>query len=394
MSRPPREPNEYSHSMLRLGQLGFGHRWSASPWRSDELGPARGTRRGELPPPSALLALGEHRPDDLGDHVARPADDDHVALAHVLASDLVLVVQRGVRDRHAADDDRLEHRERRHLPRASGVDVDLPEQRGALLGRELVGDRPPWRVAGGAELLLQRDLVHLDHGAVDLPVDAVPVGLPVLEVGHHPVDVPLDLGGRGHGQPGITAPVQEARVRVEPDPLRVPERVHEQGQRAGGGDLGVLLSERARRGVARVRERPLLGGEQLLVQPLERLHRQVDLAADLEVGGRILHLEPLGDAAHRPDVGGDVLADPAVPSGRALREHAVLVGQRHRDPVDLELAGIAGARPDTALDPGHPRLDLLTAERVVEREHRRRGAPPGRTGPWASRRPAGWASPA
>jgi hypothetical protein len=41
---------------------------------------------------------------DLGNHVARTAHDDRVALPDVLAADLVLVVQRGVHDRGAADE--------------------------------------------------------------------------------------------------------------------------------------------------------------------------------------------------------------------------------------------------------------------------------------------------
>ena len=63
-------------------------------------------------------------PDDLGDHVARAADDHRVPCADILAADLVLVVQRRVRDRDAADRDRLQHGERRDLARPAGVHVD------------------------------------------------------------------------------------------------------------------------------------------------------------------------------------------------------------------------------------------------------------------------------
>jgi len=49
------------------------------------------------------------RPDDLRDHVARALHDHVVALADVLAVDVLLVVERRARDRHAPDLDRLEH---------------------------------------------------------------------------------------------------------------------------------------------------------------------------------------------------------------------------------------------------------------------------------------------
>ncbi len=72
---------------------------------------ARAGRR-ELPLPTAPLALHDHRADDLGDHVARLAHDHGVADPHVLARDLVLVVQGREPDGGAADEHRLEHRER------------------------------------------------------------------------------------------------------------------------------------------------------------------------------------------------------------------------------------------------------------------------------------------
>ena len=43
------------------------------------------------------------------------------------------------------------------------------------------------------------------------------------------------------------------------------------------------------------------------------------------------------DVGDRLEIGGDVLADRAVAARRALHEHAVLVAQRGRQPVDLRL---------------------------------------------------------
>ena len=104
---------------------------------------------------------GEHRADDLGDDVAGPADDDRVARADVLGPDLVLVVERGPLDVGAADEDRLEHRERRGPAGAADRHLDVEQRGGALLGRELVGDGPAGRPGGGAELGPSAEVVDL-----------------------------------------------------------------------------------------------------------------------------------------------------------------------------------------------------------------------------------------
>ena len=101
----------------------LGQRQSASPSLAHERRAARGQVAGSSSG-GRRRALLQDRPDDLGDDVAGAAHDHRVALAHVLAVHLVLVVQRRVGDRDAAHEHRLEHRERRHLAGAAGVDVD------------------------------------------------------------------------------------------------------------------------------------------------------------------------------------------------------------------------------------------------------------------------------
>src|SRR6185437_1131550 len=99
-----------------------------------------------------------------------------------------------------------------------------------------------------------------------------------------------------------------------------------------------LLPERPRRAVPRVGEGTIARLGESDVQLVERLHREVDLAPDLDHRRRGLRLEAAWDRLQGPDVGGDVLADPAVAAGRGHREDPVLVGQGARDTVDLELA--------------------------------------------------------
>ena len=117
----------------------------------------------------------EHGTDDLGDHVAGLAHDHGVARPHVLGPHLVLVVQRGDADRRPADEDRLEHGERRRPAGAPDRHLDVAQHGRALLRRELVGDRPARRPGRDAEPLALVDVVDLDDDAVDLVAEVVAV---------------------------------------------------------------------------------------------------------------------------------------------------------------------------------------------------------------------------
>ncbi len=176
-------------------------------------------------------------------------------------------------------------------------------------------------------------------------------------------------------------------VDVEADPGA--DAVHHHPQRAGGGDQRVLLAQRAGRGVPRVHEQPdhcpgplALLGALLVLQPaalvllreggverLEGLGREVDLAADLDQLGHVLAGEPVRDLLDGADVGGDVLADPAVAPGRRLRQPAVLVGEVDGQAVHLQLAQVVVLDPgQLAGDPLGPGGELLVVHRVVQAE--------------------------
>ena len=75
----------------------------------------------------AAVAPGQDGPDDLRDHVARALDDHVIADAHVLELDDVLVVERRHAHDHAADGDRLEHRERIERAGAPDVEADVEQ---------------------------------------------------------------------------------------------------------------------------------------------------------------------------------------------------------------------------------------------------------------------------
>ena len=118
--------------------------------------------------------------DDLGNHVARATHDDRVADAHVLASGLVFVVQRGVGHRHAADKHRRQFGNRRELAGAADLDLDRQHLRQLLLRRVLVRHRPTRLSRHEAELSLQLDAVDLVDHAVDVVRQGVALAPDVL----------------------------------------------------------------------------------------------------------------------------------------------------------------------------------------------------------------------
>ena len=71
-------------------------------------------------------------------------------------------------------------------------------------------------------------------------------------------------------------------MALEPATLHRADAVAPEAQRSGGRDARVLLAEAASRGVARVGERLLSLVAKLIVQLLERLDREVDLATNLQ----------------------------------------------------------------------------------------------------------------
>jgi len=68
---------------------------------------------GHLPLACGSVALAQQRADDLRDHVAGALHDDRVARPHVLAVDVVDIMQSGTLYRDATDLDRLQHGEGR-----------------------------------------------------------------------------------------------------------------------------------------------------------------------------------------------------------------------------------------------------------------------------------------
>ena len=217
-------------------------------------------------------------------------------------------------------------------------------------------------------LLLER--VDLHDDAVDLVLDVVAVLAGVDDEPLHLVGAIEQPVVRGGGQAPRLEPCVGLALAGDLEALPGADAVHDEVQRPGGGDGGVLLPERAGGGVAGVRERRLAGLDQRRVEVGEFLGGEEDLPADLDQPGQVVARQPVWDAGDRQHVAGDVFAHPAVATGGCGDEASVAVGEVDREPVDLELAQPADRLAvDAPLGPAHPLAQLVGREDVVEAVH-------------------------
>ena len=138
------------------------------------------------------------------------------------------------------------------------------------------------------------------------------------------------------------------------------------------GDVpAVQQAHRAGRRVAGIRVELLAGRFALLVQGREHAAAHVRLRP-YQQPRRRSRRQPQRQRADRPRVDRHEIPDPAVAARRRLGQHAVLVEQRERHAVDLQLADEVDLRVrHQPLEPPDPFLEFAVVVGVVEREHRR-----------------------
>src|SRR6185295_8987335 len=136
--------------------------------------------------------------------------------------------------------------------------------------------------------------------------------------------------------------LQQLVLRVDPE-LQAGrfDLESEDAQAAGARFFGVELSQRAGRGVARIRVRRLARFLALFIGFRELALGEVDLAADLHLFRPALSLQPQRQVQDRPQVWRHVFTFDAVATRHAGDEHAVLVGEADGGAVDLYLERVA-----------------------------------------------------
>ena len=157
-----------------------------------------------------------------------------------------------------------------------------------------------------------------------------------------------------------------------------------EGERPGGRDAGIQLAQAASRRIARVGKELLAPGLLRAVQRQEVFLQHQHLAPHLQHLGRRTG-QLLGHAAHRAQIGRDVLAGDAIAPGGALHQPAVLVAQRGGQAIQLGggAEGKVVRHAQQRLQPAIERQDVGLAEGIGQRAHGhpvRDGAETGRGG--------------
>ena len=252
--------------------------------------------------------------------------------------------------------------------------MNVAQPRDGDLGREFPGDGPARLApAHDTEVFLNRALVDLHHHAVGAKRKVRERGLQRRHLFLHRGETGVTLVMRGH----MKAPFLELRHeavlrRRHVGAVNDLGGVGEESEPALPHEGRIELPESARRRVARIRERRIAGGFTLPVRPFERGEWHVRFAPDFHQCRVTVPLEHQRNVEDGAQVLGDVLADGSVPPGGAEDQPALLVGERDRGAIDLDLGGVPRAHHvgDDTRVPFLPRLQLFGREGVGEREHR------------------------
>ena len=260
-----------------------------------------------------------------------------------------------------------------HAAGASHIHADVQQLGVNLFGRVLIRHRPARYAGGVAQLSLGCEVVDLNDDAVNFVYEGVALLAVLVNEVEHRLGVGGDFAVGAHGQaPGgeqVVGLVLGGNVQAG---ART-DAVHVHAQRARGGHRRVLLAQRACRGVTRVREGVLAGGNHGLVELLKIGGGDEHFAADFNLFGVVISGQLLRDARNGAHVVGDVFAGGAVAAGCRAHEGAVAVEQIHREAVNFQLSQplrcATGEVADALLGLGQPGAQLLEGEDILEGVH-------------------------
>ena len=130
---------------------------------------------------SAWARLGHHA-HNLRYHIASALYDHRVANTHILAGNLIGVVQGRIGNAHAANRDLLQFGNRRQCAGAPDLNVDILQYGGRLLRRKLMRDGPARRARHKPQPVLIVERVDLIDHAVNVIPQQRSAGLDILPV--------------------------------------------------------------------------------------------------------------------------------------------------------------------------------------------------------------------
>ena len=331
-----------------------------------------------------LRPLVHHDADDLGDHVAGALHHDGIADAKIDAVtnrisfvadplDVILIMQRRVRDDDAADRDRLEPGHRRQRAGAADLDIDAVENGHRLLRREFVRDRPARAARHEAETVLPVEPVDLVDHAVDVVAERGALFPDLAVEFENGVDVLAELCQWIDDEARLVHPLQHAVLGIGRTLTHLAPGIGEEFQGPRRRDRDVLLAQRSRRRIARIGEHRIVGFRLLPVQLEKILLEHVDFAAHFACRGNVAAFQRVRNILDGAHIGGDILAGKTVAARRRADQFAVFVAQRQRQAVDLrfgdECWNVFGIEFEKAPDALDEFRHLLVAESITQRQH-------------------------
>ncbi len=311
--------------------------------------------------------------DDLWDHVAGPLQPDRIADPHVLAADLVLIVQCRVDNHDATHRDRSELRDRRERARSADLDVDGEERGRGPFGRKLVCHGPARRPRHEAETGLVGQIVDLVDDAVDVIRQRGPQRFDLAIAYDQRLGGIADLTQGVRGKPEARESRDHAGLRRGREAARLAPGIGEEPQGPRCRDGRVELAQRSCGRVARIGKGRTAGFALARVEGREVVFGHEDLAAHLERVGHIRADKGLRDGRDGPDVGRDILTRVAVAPRGSADEPARHIPQRTGETVDLRFRrhgqSCLGTEPEETPHARDELGDLLVGEDIAERQH-------------------------
>ena len=187
-------------------------------------------------------------------HVTAALHLHPVADLYAQALDLVHVMQRGVANGCAADQNWSQHRHRRQFPRAANLHSDVFQLRDSCTRSIFIGYCPARSLARKPKFVLQRCAVDFDDDAIDLIRQRFPFFFPMPDKRPCFVDVMHQLSARVDLESCGVQSVQSFRVLVEIGSAVFEQRVGKIIKPPLRRHPRFKLSHRARRSIARVRK--------------------------------------------------------------------------------------------------------------------------------------------
>ena len=115
-------------------------------------------------------------PHHFRNHIAGATHHHHITQTHILAAQLVFVMQRGVSHGDTAHQHRLQPCHRGQGASATDLHIDTQHRGQRLFGRELVRQSETRGARDKTELLLLRKIINLVHHAIDVIVQRGTLG--------------------------------------------------------------------------------------------------------------------------------------------------------------------------------------------------------------------------